>query len=188
MMIALRFLSVIQLMTIFPVICYVLRTQFFGTFFKDSYPSKVHVIIYSLLILSLAQLVLYFYYDTLGKLMSFIGAATGLVLIYFIPLIVNIVYYKVKHPKIRQKELNRKLVSHSVLQTSNDSQAVIYSTPGEITQAINGSEHYLPISKKRRNIMKDIAFYVSSFIMLLLGSLPLAVQFYPINFFGVKIK
>ena len=36
--------------------------------------------------------------------MSFIGAGTGLVLIYFVPLVVNMVYYKIKHPKGKLRE------------------------------------------------------------------------------------
>ena len=94
----LRLLNVIQLLSIFPILFYVIRIQFFGIFFENNFPSSLHIIIFSLILIILCLLILYFFYESLSSLISNIGAGTGLFLIFLIPIIVNIVYYKRKNP------------------------------------------------------------------------------------------
>jgi len=93
-----RFLSVIQLCTIFPILCYVTRIQFFGTFWNNAYPSVKHVATFNLGILITSVIILFYCYNILGSLIGFIGAGTGLFLIYVIPFLINVIYYKLKHP------------------------------------------------------------------------------------------
>jgi hypothetical protein len=107
----------------------------------------------------------------LGKLVSIIGAATGLVLIYFIPLIVNIVYYRLKHPTGEQRDL--------LINRADDS----IKTP--FSDILNGPHI---ISEKPPSEFKDIMFYVSQFVLMLFGTFTLLIQFVKINFFGVELS
>lgn len=50
-------------------------------------------------------------YNSLGKLMSVIGALFGFILVYFIPIIMNMIYYRRKHPPMELvKEYNQRLI------------------------------------------------------------------------------
>lgn len=96
----LKLLSTIHLTSVVPILCYVIRIQIFGTFFKSAYPSKLHVFIYALTFFIIGILILYFCYDSLGSLIGVIGACFGFVLMYFVPIIINIIYYRRKHPPL----------------------------------------------------------------------------------------
>jgi len=73
----------------------------FGTFFYNPYPSIYHVIIYSLSILLGGILVIYLAYDSLGSFIGIIGATMGFIVMYLIPIVINIIYYRRKHPPLK---------------------------------------------------------------------------------------
>ncbi len=166
----LRFVSVIQLCTILPIIYYVIRTQFFGTFFEDGYPSVTHVAIYCVTMVVTSLMVLYFFYNMLGKLMSFIGATTGFILIYIVPLVVNTVYYQVKHPTGLKRE--------ELLSIKNEDDL-------PHNEIFKGPHNF---SKKPESKVKLYLFYTSQVVLVLFGLFTVVIQFTTINFFDVNFS
>ena len=173
--VVLRLINVFQLLTIFPVIVYIVRIQLFSTFCGSEYPSKAHVVCYTCCMCMVCLVILYFFADYLSGLMSLIGAAVGLFLIYLIPLCVNVVYYKRKHPENleeRQKELVKK--NENKLITDED-------------DTIKDIDDY-GISTKPQNRLKNLLFYISQGLIMCFGLFTLVLQFVEINFFGIEIK
>jgi hypothetical protein len=166
----LRFLSVIQLCSVFPILAYCARIQLFGTFYNNSYPSKKHIIIYAILIIASSLLILYFFYLYLDKVISFIGATSGFALIFIIPLSVNVIYYRLKHPE-RLKYREQLVESNDEIEEINPK---IINGPG--------------LSKKPYSEFKNILFYISQSILMTFGVFVLISQFVTINFFGVHLN
>jgi hypothetical protein len=178
----LRVASVFQMLLILPILCYVIRIQFFGTFYKNNYPSKLHVLIFSLIICFLAMLVLFFCVKYLGALMGYIGAGVGLILIYVIPLIVNMIYYRKKHPPITRQNV---LMSDTDYEsdTNTNVKGTNYTT-NYTGSDING----IGVSLKPRSKLKDTFFYISQFLLMGFGAFTLVIQIHKINIFGIKIE
>ena len=112
-----RILNVFQLFSVFPILAYVVRIQIFNFFYGNDYPSKRHIIIYGISLLSLCLIVLYFCYNILGKFLAIIGASTTLILLYSFPPIVKTINYfflledntnndSDNNKNIKEKELN----------------------------------------------------------------------------------
>ena len=173
----LRALNVFQLLSIFPILCYVIRIQFFGIFFEDNFPSYLHIIIFSLILIILCFLILYFLYESLSSLISYIGAGTGLFLIFIIPIVVNIVYYKRKHPH-NLTELQAHLIFKN--DEEKDLNQLLKNDISDID--------YFGISKKPKNKIKEILFYTSQILIMIFGVFTFFIQFVNINFFNIKIK
>ena len=107
--------------------------------------------------------------------MSLIGAAVGLFLIYLIPLCVNVVYYRRKHPDDldeRQKELQSKVQGKLI--TDEDDTIKDIDDHG--------------ISTKPHSHIKNVLFYISQGLIMCFGLFTLVLQFVQINFFGIEIK
>ena len=174
----LRLLNVFQLLSIFPVLNYIVRIQFFGIFFNNSFPSYLHIVIFSIILISLCFLILYFMYNTLGSLIAIIGATTGFFLIFLIPIIVNIVYYRRKHPH-NLNELQHNLINK------------IEPEETEIDKAIKDEMKDIDdygISEKPKNICKETIFFITQGFIMLFGLFTLFIQFKSINFFNIEIK
>jgi hypothetical protein len=193
----LRFMSVIQLCSIFPILFYVVRIQFFGTFYKDNYPSRLHVIIFGVVLLLISWVVLYFCYDILGKMISIIGALTGLFLIFIIPLIVNIIYYNERHPYLKKNRADTEHLidgeesgsdeSRTSFQNNsntNNSQKNTKDSTGKITLAQMGIQP----TTKPDSPKKNFFFYCSQYALMAFGVFVLIIQFVPINFFNITIQ
>lgn len=111
-MIILRLFTTIYLCTIVPIFAYIVRIQLFGTFFYNPYPSRLHIIIYAISLILGSLIVIYFAHDSLGALIGIVGALFGFILMYFVPIIINIIYYRRKHPPLKLiTELNKHLLS-----------------------------------------------------------------------------
>jgi hypothetical protein len=173
--IILRILSIIQLWSVLPILVYCARIQLFGTFFGNDYPSRLHVFIFAIAFISGGMLIIYFFIKYLDLVLSYIGASAGFVLIFFIPLCVNMVYYKLKHPEslkdINPTESGDTNQTISVLVTTDNKQI---AGPGLSTKPFNEIKNYL--------------FYASQVCLILFGLFVFIVQFAPINFFGIHIK
>lgn len=175
-------MSFCQLSSIFPLIAYVIRIQFFGTFFKSNYPSFLHILVFGIVAIITCFLVLIFFIDNLARLMGFIGAGTGLFLIYIIPLIVNAIYYKIKHPDCRTSKLNDNNYING-----NSSQSS-HNNDNDNENNYFGSDFGLGVSEKKPNKFKDNLFYISQVFLIIFGMFTLVLQFYQINFFKVQLK
>ena len=121
--------------------------------------------------------VLYFFFDKLGKLMSVIGAATGLVLIYFIPLVVNMVYYQVKHPEEKKRE-------EILIKDETQENRITLNT--NVYSEILMGPHI--ISTKTPSKIKDVFFYISQYALMAYGIFTLVIQFVTINFFNIHFQ
>lgn len=164
----LRVLNVFQLCSILPVLFYIVRIQLFGTFIGEAYPSKLHVLVFAICLLFACFIVLYFFANQLGKLLSFIGAFTGLFLIYFIPVVVNIVYYNRRHPE-NLEQLQREKAD-----------GILDLSPKDIDD--------YGFTDKPMNKVKNYFFYASQVLLVCFGFLVVVMQFKPINFFGITLK
>lgn len=187
---ALRFVNVIQLLTILPVLFYIIRIQFFGTFFKKAYPGKMHVMIYSASLLLICLIVLFGFYDKVNNLMGFIGSSTSLALIYAIPLAVNVIYYRRKHPD-NLDEMNRQsrasLIPDKDPEVVETEDMVQVDVDKKMRETIDyDQKDYYGISKKPYSKIKNILFYISQILLLLFGIFVFVLNFVQINFFSVE--
>jgi hypothetical protein len=208
-------MSFLQLSSIFPLIAYVIRIQFFGTFFNNNYPSFLHILIFGIIAIITCFFVLIFFINKLATFIGFIGAGTGLFLIYVNPLIVNIIYYKIKHPFT---DYHSKTTVNELKQPINQDSESPFESMDKINEKDNynnihnnnnnnnnkdnaspkanyapddeyfGSDFGLGVSEKKPNKLKDNFFYFTQYILILFGVFTLILQFYQINFFNVELK
>ena len=161
----LRILSVIQLSSIFPILFFVVRSQLFSNFFKsyEKGESRVPFIVFSIILLGLCIMVLYFFYSLLGTLIAYIGAGTALVLIYTIPSLINMINYYIRHqPK---EEIERIKNAKEELMIDIDINELVPLRP-----------------------WKAFIFYICMLFIILIGIINVILQINPINFFGIKIE
>ncbi len=114
----------------------------------------------------------------LSGLMGVIGAGAGLLLIYLIPLGVNIIYYGIKHPHMNKQ---KKLLDINGSESENTNNI---TKDEEFSHVLN---FYYKPSKKPPNKLKDTLFYMSQYVLIILGILTLVFQFVPYNIFNVHI-
>ena len=157
-----RVLNVLQLITAFPILLYIVRFQIFTFFFGNEYPSRKHVIIIGICQLLLCLIVFYFCYDILAKLLSIFGACASLILVYTFPPIVKMIDYYMK-----TKEINKL----DNIQKNEE----------------NNEEENNPKNRNGIN-MKDILFYSAHFLLIIIGIITVIFQFVPINFFNIVLK
>ena len=163
------------------MLAYVIRIQFFGTFFNNSYPSFLHIFVFGIVTSITCFLILIFFIDSLASFIGLIGAGTGLFLIYIIPLIINAIYYKIKHPISR---LSTKLNEEDRINPDAD----ITGDSNTNENQYFGSDFGLGVSEKKPNNFKDNLFYFSSGFLVIFGIFTLVLQFYQINFFEIELK
>ena len=186
-------MSFCQLSSIFPLIAYVIRIQFFGTFYKDVYPSLGHIVVFGIIAMVTCVLVLLIFIEQLAAFIGYVGSSTGLFLIYVIPLLVNAIYYKIKHPVSLLSRTTSKLSQEKVHINGNhnNSQEDSLITPSSNNEDDNdyfGSDFGLGISEKKPNKCIDNLFYFGHIFLCLFGLFTLVLQFLPINFFDVELK
>ena len=159
----LRILNVIQLISIYPILFYAVRNQLFSTFFKSYLKKRTAILIFSVSLLCICVIVLYFCYDILGKLIAFIGAGTALILVYTIAPLTNMINYFIRHlPKsdiVKLKEAKEEI-----------------NIPIDVDQLV-------PLKP-----WKAFIFYFSMMLIILLGIITLLLQIVTVNFFGIKIE
>jgi len=158
-----RVLNVLQLITVFPILLYIVRFQIFTFFFGNEYPSRKHVIIIGICQLLLCLIVYYFCYDILAKLLSIFGACSSLILVYTFPPIVKMIDYYLKQKGINELDNKQK------------------------NEEDNEDENIIQKNKNQINI-KDILFYCAHFLLIIIGIITVIFQFVPINFFNIVLK
>ena len=192
-------LSTLHLFTVFPIIAYVIRIQIFGTFFGNPYPSRKHMIVYALFIFGSSFLVLILAYNKLGVLLGIVGATFGFILVYFIPIIINLIYYRRKHPsqevlKDLEEQLNEKEHIDNSLKTIHESNLIESNNKGYVLspskfkndERVDIKDQYI-ITGKERNQFKDYFFYFTQWIMMGIGLITMIFQFITVNIFEITI-
>ena len=162
---ALRILNVIQLSSIFPILFFAVRTQLMQNFLNKYYisPSRIPIIIFSVSMLLLCIIVLYFCYGILPNLIGFVGAGTALVLVYTIAPLINMINYYIRH---QPKEEVEKLKEQK-------------------------EQFNIPINEDAVEPLvpwKAFIFYISMMLIIILGIITFILQCHPINFFGITIE
>lgn len=137
--------------------------------------------------------------------MGIIGATFGFVLVYIIPLAINIIYYRRKHPPIElinqidkgtDKEQSYKLANLNSTVSSNENENSDVTKEELITKFtkeytlnpdLDLKDQFIYTGKKR-NLCKDYAFYVMQVVLLLIGMFTMIFQFWQVNVFNIKIN
>uniref|UniRef100_A0AAX7UUT7 Neutral amino acid transporter 9 n=1 Tax=Astatotilapia calliptera TaxID=8154 RepID=A0AAX7UUT7_ASTCA len=98
-----------QMITVYPLLGYLVRVQMMGQLFGNHYPSFLHVLILNILIVGAGVLVATFY-PNIGSIIRFSGAICGLALVFVFPALVHMITLR------RQGMLRWKTaISHSLL-------------------------------------------------------------------------
>jgi len=169
----LRLLNVFQLITVFPIIIYVVRFQIFNYFYGSDYPGRTHLMIFGLIIIFLCLIILYFCYNFLGKLIGIIGATTTLVLIYAFPPIIKMIdyYFKLKGDKNEDNTHN------------NDNEK-----EKKLTQNIESENDTKVTNGNKKNKCIVTLYFIGQSLIILVGIATVIFQFIPINFFNINLE
>lgn len=169
----LRLLNVFQLITVFPIIIYVVRFQIFNYFYGSDYPGRTHLMIFGLIIIFLCLIILYFCYNFLGKLIGIIGATTTLVLIYAFPPIIKMIdyYFKLKGDKNEDNTHN------------NDNEK-----EKKLTQNIESENDTKATNENKKNKCIVTLYFIGQSLIILVGIATVIFQFIPINFFNINLE
>jgi len=168
-----RLLNVFQLISVFPILVYVVRLQIFNSVYDNDYPSRKLVIIYGSIIMIICLLVLYFCYNFLGKLLGIVGATTSFFLIYTFPPAVKMVnhYLEIKGDNIDDE-------------ADNELNCIV----GENDQ-INDENVMKKIQKEYNKVnYKDVLYFIGQSLFIFVGIATVVFQFVPINFFGITLE
>lgn len=89
-----RFAIMLQLLSIFPLLIFIIRVQFFGFLLQKQYPGFVHVLILST-ICCLITMLFAMFFPNVGTVLQYCGAICGLVYLYILPIFLHVkVYYE----------------------------------------------------------------------------------------------
>ena len=171
----LRLLNVFQLITVFPIIIYVVRFQIFNYFYGSDYPGRTHLMIFGLIIIFLCLIILYFCYNFLGKLIGIIGATTTLVLIYAFPPVIKMIdyYFKLKGDKNEDNTHNN----------DNDNEK-----EKKLTQNIESENDTKATNENKKNKCIVALYFIGQSLIILVGIATVIFQFIPINFFNINLE
>lgn len=171
----LRLLNVFQLITVFPIIIYVVRFQIFNYFYGSDYPGRTHLMIFGLIIIFLCLIILYFCYNFLGKLIGIIGATTILVLIYAFPPVIKMIdyYFKLKGDKNEDNTHNN----------DNDNEK-----EKKLTQNIESENDTKATNENKKNKCIVALYFIGQSLIILVGIATVIFQFIPINFFNINLE
>ncbi|XP_063231998.1 neutral amino acid transporter 9-like [Bacillus rossius redtenbacheri] len=78
-----------QLVTVFPLITYMLRTQFFAIFLRKSCPTFAHILAFNIAIV-LVCVLFAIYLPRIGTIIRFTGATSGLVYVFTLPSLLHL--------------------------------------------------------------------------------------------------
>ena len=213
----LRLLNVFQLISVFPILAYVVRFQLFNFFYGDEYPSKKHVVIYAVTTLILCLLVVYFLYNVLGKFISFIGATTSFILIYTFPPVVKMInyYLGLENKNIKGQKLEDNTIKENNEEKKEDKKEEINEEKKEKNSTYSEAEENKEKEKndeteenqKKDDIFQNVAeiknegknscirlefkdylYFLGQSLIILVGIATVVFTIIPINFFNIKLK
>ena len=165
LILALRILNVIQLSSIFPILFFAVRTQLMQNFLNKYYtsPSRVPIIIFSVSMLLLCIIILYFCYGILPNLIGFVGAGTALILVYTIAPLINMINYYIRHqPREEVEKIKEEKEKFNIVINEDTIEPLVP--------------------------WKAFIFYMSMMLIIILGIITFILQCHPINFFGITIE
>jgi len=84
-----RLAFIFQLLSVFPLICYIMRIQLFGLLYGNHYPSFWHVFAMNLMACLTCTLTSIFY-PHIGDILRFTGSACGLIYVFVLPIGVHL--------------------------------------------------------------------------------------------------
>ncbi|XP_035996568.1 sodium-coupled neutral amino acid transporter 9 isoform X2 [Fundulus heteroclitus] len=82
-----------QMVTVYPLLGYLVRVQIMGQLFGNHYPSFIHILVLNIFIVGTGVLMAMFY-PNIGSIIRFSGAICGLALVFFLPALVHMVSLK----------------------------------------------------------------------------------------------
>nr|XP_019965252.1 PREDICTED: sodium-coupled neutral amino acid transporter 9 [Paralichthys olivaceus] len=82
-----------QMITVYPLLGYLVRVQLMGQIFGNHYPSFFHVLVLNILIVAAGVLMAKFY-PNIGSIIRFSGATCGLALVFVFPALVHMISLK----------------------------------------------------------------------------------------------
>uniref|UniRef100_A0A665THK5 Neutral amino acid transporter 9 n=1 Tax=Echeneis naucrates TaxID=173247 RepID=A0A665THK5_ECHNA len=82
-----------QMITVYPLLGYLVRVQMMGQIFGNHYPSFLHVLALNVLIVAAGVLMAKFY-PNIGSIIRFSGATCGLALVFVFPAVVHMISLK----------------------------------------------------------------------------------------------
>lgn len=85
-----RLLMLFQLMTVYPLLAFIIRVQLFQELFKNVYPSFFHVLALNIFLVVLGSLMAKFY-PNIGSIIRYSGAICGLVFIFIFPFLIHLI-------------------------------------------------------------------------------------------------
>lgn len=101
--------QVLQLITVFPLVNYVLRTQLFLSLFKDPFVSYKHLIVFNVLMVTMCVFIAVVY-PRVNVVIRYVGSVSGLAYIFFFPCFVYLLH------RYKQNELTwYSAVGHGVI-------------------------------------------------------------------------
>lgn len=131
-------------------------------------------------------MVIYFAYNKLGDLMGVIGAGTGFFLIYLSPLVINVIYFMVKHPD-NTSNPNSRVYDDEVKLDSLDISKASSQLQLSSTTLLDPLREKIGVSEKPYSYARNVAFIIMNILLVFFGLFTLIIQFVDINYFGVHI-
>uniref|UniRef100_A0A3Q3IUF3 Neutral amino acid transporter 9 n=1 Tax=Monopterus albus TaxID=43700 RepID=A0A3Q3IUF3_MONAL len=85
-----RALLLFQMITVYPLLGYMVRVQMMGQIFGNHYPSFFHILVLNIIIVGAGVLMAKFY-PNIGSIIRFSGATCGLALVFVFPALVHMI-------------------------------------------------------------------------------------------------
>lgn len=87
---AARIFLLFQMMTVYPLLGYLVRVQLLGHIFGDTYPSILHVLALNIVVIAVGVVMAKFY-PNIGGIIRFSGAACGLAFVFVYPCLIHMI-------------------------------------------------------------------------------------------------
>lgn len=78
------------MMTVYPLLGYLVRVQLLGHIFGDTYPSILHVLALNIVVIAVGVVMAKFY-PNIGGIIRFSGAACGLAFVFVYPCLIHMI-------------------------------------------------------------------------------------------------
>lgn len=98
-----------QMLTVYPMLLYIVRVQLFGYFYGTAYPSKKIVLMYAF-ILPASTTIVASVFPNVGVITSISGAVCGLYFIYLVPALIHMGTLKGKHVGLSESIVKKEML------------------------------------------------------------------------------